>query len=93
MGVEDVVRLFLGTEDYAEGKPDPACFLLAARMLAVPPESCLVFEDSAAGVIAAKAATMTCVALQRPGRPAQDVSLADEVLSDLADFRLEKYVG
>ncbi len=92
MNIEPYVRLFVGTEDYAPGKPDPACFVLAAQLLGIPPESCLVFEDSAAGVRAAKAAAMTCVALQRPGRPPQDVSRADEVLGDLADFCLEKYV-
>jgi beta-phosphoglucomutase-like phosphatase (HAD superfamily) len=91
MKVEPYVRFFVGTEDYAPGKPDPACFFLAAKLLRLPPESCLVFEDSTAGVRAAKAANMTCVALQRPGRPRQDVGLADEVLDDLADFRLEKY--
>jgi beta-phosphoglucomutase-like phosphatase (HAD superfamily) len=93
MNIEPYVRLYVGTEDYTAGKPDPSCFLLAAQLLDVPPASCLVFEDSAAGVRAAKAAAMTCVALQRPGRPAQDVTAADEVLADLAAFRVEKYVA
>ena len=91
MKVEPYVRLFVGIEDYEEGKPDPSCFLLAAEKLGVEPRACLVFEDSEAGVRAAKAAGMTCVALRRPDRPPQNVDLADEVLSDLSEFRLEKY--
>ena len=93
MGAEPYVRLFVSTEDCVAGKPDPECFLLAARRLGVAPESCLVFEDSSAGVRAAKAAGMRCVALRRPERPAQDLSMADEVLEDLSGFTLEHYRG
>ena len=69
----------------------PACFLLGAERLGLPPSECLVFEDSTAGIRAAKAAGMVCVALQRPGRPPQDTRRADEVLADLAESRLQKY--
>ncbi|MBT3375463.1 MAG: HAD family phosphatase [Lentisphaerae bacterium] len=89
MGVEDEVCLFLGTEDYSPGKPDPAGFVMAARKLAVPTTECLVFEDSEAGVRAAKACGMFCVALQQPGRPPQDLSPADLILPDLAQFNLD----
>jgi HAD superfamily hydrolase (TIGR01509 family) len=44
------------------GKPDPALFLKAAAAEGVPPESCLVIEDSLAGVRGAVAAGMTCLA-------------------------------
>jgi len=91
LGIEPYVRLYVGTEDYGPGKPDPACFLIAAQRLEVPPRKCLVFEDSEAGVKAAKAAGMICVALKRPGRPDQNVSEADEILTDLRQFELEKY--
>jgi sugar-phosphatase len=91
MGIAPWVKLYVGVEDYGPGKPDPACFLIAAERLGVKPATCLVFEDSSAGVRAAKAAGMVCVALQRPGRPRQDVSAADEILSDLAAFRLDTY--
>jgi beta-phosphoglucomutase-like phosphatase (HAD superfamily) len=61
------------------------------RQLDVAPAACVVFEDSAAGVRAAKAAGMTCVALRRPDRPVQDLSGADEILADLREFREERY--
>jgi sugar-phosphatase len=50
-------------EDEEVGKPDPAIFLTTARLLDVAPDACVVFEDSAAGVLAAKGAGMTCVAV------------------------------
>ena len=42
-------------------KPEPDIFLLAAEKLGVPPEECLVIEDSQAGLTAAKKAGMKSV--------------------------------
>ncbi|HVA02934.1 MAG TPA: HAD-IA family hydrolase [Acidimicrobiales bacterium] len=50
-------------EDEVVGKPDPGIFLTTARLLGIRPEHCVVFEDSAAGVLAAKGAGMACVAV------------------------------
>lgn len=44
--------------DITKSKPDPEVFLVAAKKLGLPPEECLVIEDSKAGIIAAKAANM-----------------------------------
>jgi beta-phosphoglucomutase len=44
--------------DTTRSKPDPEVFLVAANKLGLPPQDCLVVEDSAAGVQAAKAADM-----------------------------------
>jgi beta-phosphoglucomutase family hydrolase len=48
-------------EDYANGKPAPDCFLLAAKKLNTRPEDCLVFEDAQLGIEAALSAGMTCL--------------------------------
>lgn len=93
MAIGECLAFALANEDYAPGKPDPACFRLAAKKLDLAPEHCLVFEDSTAGIEAAKGAGMACVALQRPGRPVQDVSLADETLDDLARFDTERWTN
>jgi HAD superfamily hydrolase (TIGR01509 family) len=52
--------------DYANSKPDPEPFLLAAKRLAVAPESCLVFEDAEMGIDAARAAGMSWVRVPAP---------------------------
>ncbi len=87
----DHIEFFIGREDYEHGKPDPACYLMAAAQLGVSPDRCLVFEDSTVGVGAAKQAGMHCVALARPGTPPQDIAAADLVLADLADFELGRF--
>lgn len=50
-------------EDTTRGKPDPQVFLVAAEKLGIPPRRCVVLEDAVAGVEAAKAGGMKCVAV------------------------------
>jgi len=87
-GVAGLVSCIVSTEDTPRGKPDPAPYLLAAERLGVPPEACVAFEDSRAGVLSAKAAGMVAVGLQRDGAPDQDLSEADAVVTDLAELDL-----
>ena len=49
--------------DVPRGKPAPDVFLAAASAAGVPPEACLVVEDSVPGATAARAAGMACVGL------------------------------
>jgi len=86
--ISKVIAFYLGNDDYPGGKPDPGCFLEAARRAGVTPQDCLVFEDSCAGVVAAKRADMTCVALMRE-QNTQDVSEADLTLNSLGDFTFQ----
>ena len=51
----------IGGDDVRVGKPDPEAFLLAARVLGVEPAEAVVFEDSSAGLLAARAAGMRSV--------------------------------
>ncbi len=48
-------------EDVVNHKPAPDPYLLAARRLSVPPERCLVIEDSPSGIRAGKAAGCTVI--------------------------------
>lgn len=45
----------------SRGKPDPECFLLAAKELHADPKNCIVFEDSFAGIEAGLAAGMKVI--------------------------------
>ena len=66
-------------EDVTRGKPDPDPYLLAAARLGVAPARCLVVEDSAAGVAAARAAGAATVALttSEPGAIGADLTVPD----------------
>lgn len=81
------------------GKPHPAVFLSVARHFKVAPQDCLVFEDSPAGVLAAKSAKMICVAVpEEQSEGHAFIGTADEVLGSLEEFdaallkRLERAV-
>jgi len=60
LGVAHLVdqRARIGGDNVRNGKPDPEGFLMAARALEVEPDEAMVFEDSRAGLIAARAAGM-----------------------------------
>lgn len=51
-----IPNVMITAEDVQRGKPDPQGFLLGAQRLGVSIRDCLVFEDSPAGVAAARAA-------------------------------------
>lgn len=72
------------------GKPHPGVFLSAANSLGVAPSECLVVEDSAAGVLAAKAGRMCVVAVPTfDDRLEPEFALADLVLTSLEDLTPE----
>jgi len=62
----DKFQTIVGAEDYTNSKPAPDAFLLAAKRLNVPPEKCLVFEDTDLGIQAATAAGMASVRVPSP---------------------------
>jgi beta-phosphoglucomutase family hydrolase len=67
MGLDGLFPVVVTPEDVAHGKPAPDMFLLAAKLMGVPPERCLVFEDAGPGFEAAKAAGMKYVVVRSRG--------------------------
>lgn len=63
LNIKNYFKVIIGDEDITKGKPDPEIYLKTAQQLNVNPGQCLVFEDSPAGVTAAKSAGMTVVAI------------------------------
>ena len=68
LGVKDAVVKVVSAEDTARSKPDPEGYLLGIAAMTEligrqAAERALVIEDSIAGVEAAKAAKLTCVAV------------------------------
>ena len=96
-GLLDRFALRYSAEFEPYGKPHPGVFLSAAAGLGVGAEDCLVFEDSSAGVTAAKAAHMSVVAV--PAAEDRDLpafAMADLVLGSLAELSadwLDRWFG
>jgi beta-phosphoglucomutase len=68
----------------SKSKPDPEVFLKAAEELNIAPEHCLVFEDAAAGIEAAKQAGMLAIGV---GDYA-NLSNADKVIPDFSNINV-----
>ncbi|GAB2818589.1 HAD family hydrolase [Streptomyces daliensis] len=67
VGLGEFFRVVVSAEEVPAGKPDPAVFLRTARQLGVAAARTVVIEDSVAGVRAARAARMGCVAVPAAG--------------------------
>lgn len=67
LAVRNFFDAIISGDETQRGKPHPDVFLLAANKLAIPPAACVVLEDAVAGVEAAHAAGMKCVAVRFVG--------------------------
>ena len=68
-------------------KPHPEVFLNGAKALSLAPAECIVFEDAASGITAAKAGGFIAIAVGNPNI----AELADTYFNDLTEFSLEAY--
>ncbi len=76
-------------EEYQKRKPDPEGYILTAKKLKLPAQNCLVFEDTALGMLAAKKSGMKVVVVPTIYSKNQDFSQADHVISNLKEFKME----
>jgi len=76
LGLEDHFDAVTSAEDVTAGKPDPQVFLAAASRLNVEASRCVVVEDAAAGIEAARRAGMRSVGVSRGERLDADVSVS-----------------
>jgi beta-phosphoglucomutase len=99
LGITNTRRYFQAIvtgDDVSRGKPHPEVFLKAAKKLGAPPESCVVFEDAVAGVEAAKAGGMKCVAVTFVGHHPEEklqAAGADLIVDSLEKVTVEKVAG
>jgi sugar-phosphatase len=89
IGIADTFHELVSGESEPYGKPHPSIYLKTAKLLGLPLENCIAFEDSINGLRAAKAAGMYCIAIPEavenldPGFEA-----ADHIFASLNEFRL-----
>ena len=75
----------IGPDDVALSKPDPEVFLKASSSLGIPPEHCVVFEDSPKGIEAASRAGMKAIGVT-------SYHTSDELKNKNLLFTIEDYV-
>lgn len=84
------IQIFAG-DVVPRKKPDPAIYTLAASTLGVDPSSCVVVEDSAIGLAAAKAAGMKCIVTKSGYTAEEDFLNADAVFDCIGDPPEERF--
>ena len=83
-GTQHFFSTVVSGEDISRSKPAPDIFLAATERLACSPERCLVLEDSANGLLAARAAGMRAVCIPDIALPATPaLEACDAVLPSL----------
>ena len=79
-----VPEVMVTADDVARGKPSPEPYLRAAAALGVPAAGCVAIEDAPAGVLAARQAGMTVLAVTTT-HPAAALGHADQVLAGMGE--------
>lgn len=90
LGLQKYFDAITTGEEVRYKKPDPDTFLVTAGKLGVEQENCLVFEDSAAGIIAAQAAGMKVVGIFRNKKHAEELKEADMLVKNFRGLPLAK---
>lgn len=80
----------LTSEDFAESKPSPDCYLKAAQRLGFKSDECVVFEDSFNGLKSGRAAEMYVVGLSTTNEALAIEGYSDYVISDYEGLNFEK---
>ena len=75
----------LTSEDFAESKPAPDCYLRGAARFGARPSECVVFEDSFNGLRSGRAAGMFVVGLTTTN--------SREAIAPLSDLQMADYKG
>jgi HAD superfamily hydrolase (TIGR01509 family) len=91
LGVSELFRATVSSEEVARGKPAPDVYLEAARRLGVEPSRSAAIEDSQNGILAAKAAGMRVLAIPNGRFPPGDAALAqaDAVLGSIDQLTVD----
>ncbi len=84
-----IPAVLVAAEDVIAGKPAPEGYLLAAARLGVDPSTCVVIEDTVAGIQAGRLAGAQVLALTTTF-PRADLKSADLIAASLTDVRLSR---
>jgi HAD superfamily hydrolase (TIGR01509 family) len=83
--MRNAFAVIAGAEDAPRKKPDPQVYQVALEALRLAPQECFAFEDSAAGLRAARAAGIATIVTVNDYTARQDFTGALSVLGDLGE--------
>jgi beta-phosphoglucomutase len=86
--IRDCFDVIINANMVTKPKPDPQVYLKAAHQLNMPPEKCVVFEDSLAGIKSANSAGMKVVGITT-GHTAAELQPYDIVIDDYLELKLK----
>lgn len=92
LGVADRFEVLVTGDDVQQPKPAPDVYQAALARTSMTAVDVLAFEDSTAGLRAARAAGLHCVAVPSSVTSFLDLTAADIVVDSLTTFDLEAYV-
>ena len=84
LNIASYFKVVCSADDEEYGKPHPAIYLKAAKLLKVPTGNCLVLEDSVTGLIAAKAASINTIVIPEDKNDPR-FTLANNIYTSMLD--------
>ncbi len=84
--------VYITGDDVKSKKPNPELFLHAAQGIEIPPQNCVVIEDTPNGIQAAKSAGCKCIAVTN-STTADKLSQADRIVSTLTNVTLADLIA
>jgi HAD superfamily hydrolase (TIGR01509 family) len=86
-GLGKYFKLIITRTEVTKSKPDPESYLVCVEKLGLNKEECLVFEDTINGIKSAKAAGLTCFAIQNNIDEHHKLTIADKLFLDFSEVK------
>lgn len=86
-GLGKYFQLIITRSDVIKSKPVPESYTMCREQLGLSVDECLAFEDTSTGVKSAKAAGLTCYAIQSNNEEHARLDLADKLFLNFEDTK------
>lgn len=87
---DDYFDLILTSEMFSKSKPDPECYLMAARLFGFEKSECMVFEDAINGLQAGKSSGILTVGLTTTNSAERISGLCDLIVNDFTELSYDR---
>ena len=89
LGIKGKLDILITADDVQKHKPNPEIFLKVTEKLKVNPQNCVVIEDAANGIEAAKKGNMKVIALLTDFQNKEDLKEADYIIESIEDLNID----